>query len=118
MDLARSHYVLLTRGRRVILKDAGGVVVIIITILWITIQYLAPMIFHAPVTRRVAILARTSTHLGPPAKLAQVADTKTKLGGHHAKSTLTTVVLVFLLLLIKNHAYNVQQEDTMTSMDN
>ena len=103
MDLARSHYRIFLRLRRVILKDAGGVVVLIITILWITIQYLAPLITHAPVTR-IALLARTSTHLGPPAKLAQVADTKTKLRGHHAKSTLTTVVLVILLLLIKNHA--------------
>jgi hypothetical protein len=56
--------------------------------------------------------------LGPPAKLAQVAGTKTNLGGHHAKSTLITVVPDFLLLLIKNHAYNVQLEDTMTSTGN
>jgi len=67
---------------------------------------------------RVAILARTTTHLDTPAKLAQVADTKTNLGGRRAKSTLITVVPDFLLLLIKNHAYNVQLEDTMTSTGN
>ena len=90
---------------------------IFISILRVTLQYIAPPLAHAPVTR-VAILARTTTHLGPPAKLAQVAGTKINLRGHHAKLILITVVLDFLLLLIKNHAYNVQQEDTMTSMDN
>jgi len=87
----------------------------------VTLQIPAPPVTHAPVrmvTRRVAILARTTTQLCPPAKLAQVAGTKINLRGHHAKLTLTTVVLDFMLLLIKNHAYNVQQEDTMTSTGN
>ena len=90
---------------------------LIISILRGALRCLAPPNSHAPVTR-VAILARTTTQLCPLAKLAQVAGTKINLGGQHAKLTLTTVVLDFLLLLIKNHAYNVQQEDTMTSMDN
>ena len=82
-----------------------------------TLQHPVPPLTDAPVTR-VAILARTTTQLCPPAKLAQVADTKINLGGQHAKLTLTTVALDFMLLLIKNHAYNVQQEDTMTSTGN